>query len=79
MNDYTPNDHTCPAEAYLNKEATCERLNVSARCLESMIAKKRFPPGVRLGKEKFWSHAAINEFLVREFNRQAAFWRSRPT
>lgn len=63
---------------HLNKAATCRQLKISERCLETMIAAGRFPPGVRLGREKFWSQATVDEFLQREFNIQAAFWRSHP-
>jgi len=72
------NGNTAAAFERLNKAATCQQLKVSARCLEEMVAKGRFPPGIRLGREKYWTQASIDEFLRLEFHLQAAYWRRRP-
>lgn len=56
------------------KQQVCERFAVSARTLENMVRKGTFPPPVRLGKQVYWSQAALAAWEQRMFAVQEA-WR----
>ncbi len=68
------NTETTPV--LLQKSQVCARLSISARTLEAMVKAETFPPSVRLGKNVYWSEAAVNNWMSRMFGPQAA-WRPR--
>jgi len=73
--DSSPANHASEPEV-LTKSETCAKLNLATRTLENMVKARRFPPGVRKGRNLYWSRRAIDEFVRREFAVQEAFWRT---
>ena len=73
--------HSSPASGasepeLMTKDETCAKLNLATRTLENMVKARRFPPGVRKGRNLYLSRRAIDEFVRREFAVQEAFWRT---
>ena len=58
----------------LNKQEVCDLLAIKPRCLEGMVATRKFPPPVRIGKANYWSEESINEWRKLFFMAQNA-WR----
>lgn len=54
----------------LAKDAVCEMLGVSVRCLEMMVSRGEFPPGNRIGKKVFWCVEAVENWKKRTFDAQ---------
>jgi len=46
----------------LNKQEVCEFLAIKPRCLEGMVAARKFPPPVRIGKSNYWSEESLLEW-----------------
>jgi predicted DNA-binding transcriptional regulator AlpA len=46
----------------LTKENVCELLSISPRGLFNMVAQKRFPAPLRIGKRDFWSTECIERW-----------------
>jgi predicted DNA-binding transcriptional regulator AlpA len=57
----------------LTKQLVCDRLNFSARTLEGMVRGNLFPKGVRVGKNLYWSEAAVDSWTIRMFGIQEAW------
>lgn len=60
----------------LSKAELCSRLGFSVRTLENMVSGKHFPAGVQLGRQKYWSSAAVQAWVEHEFSAQHA-WQPR--
>lgn len=58
----------------MTKTQTAERMGLSVRTLEGLVAKSEFPQGVRIGRFLFWTESAIVEWHKRMFAAQLA-WR----
>jgi len=54
----------------LNKESLSQRLGVSVRTLEGLVAEGEFPPGVRIGRYLYWTEAAVDAWHERIFSLQ---------
>lgn len=54
----------------LNKDGVAERLGVSVRTLEGLVASCEFPPGVRVGRFLYWTENAIASWHQRIFAAQ---------
>ncbi len=66
---------TSPAQQiHLSKPEVCDQLQISARCLEGLISRREFPPGVRIGKHVRFSKSVVDEWLRRQFAVQEQFF-----
>lgn len=54
----------------LKKADVCSELGISLRTLDNLVARKEFPPGVRIGKWSYWSYKAVENFRERAFRMQ---------
>jgi len=57
----------------VDKATLCERLNISPRTVENMVAAGAFPPPVRVGKRVYWSEIAVRNWQRRMFAAQEAW------
>lgn len=58
----------------LNKKSLTERLGVSTRTVENLVAAGQFPPGVRIGRFVYWSETVVEAWQKRLFAVQEG-WR----
>lgn len=61
------------APELVDKATLCERLNISVRTIENMVAAGTFPPPVRVGKRVYWSEIAVRNWHRRMFAAQEAW------
>lgn len=54
----------------LSKQSLMARLGISARTIENMVAAKKFPPGVRVGKYVYWTEGNVEKWQSRVFGVQ---------
>lgn len=62
------------SSALLTKEQVAQKMNLSVRTLEGLVAKGEFPKGVRVGRFLYWTESAISSWHQRVFAAQLA-WR----
>ncbi len=60
-----------PEDAMLDKGALAEILDVCARTLQHMVARREIPPGISLGNRKVWFAGKVREFLKRRADEEA--------
>jgi predicted DNA-binding transcriptional regulator AlpA len=58
----------------LDKQQVCERLRLSARQLDNIIARNEFPRGVRQGKTHQWAESVVERFDQERFKDQLTFF-----
>lgn len=56
--------------APLKKSEVCAALGISERTLNNLVARKEFPPGVRIGKWAYWTQKALDNYRARAFTMQ---------
>lgn len=56
--------------APLRKSEVCAELGISERTLNNLVARKEFPPGVRIGKWAYWTRKALDNYRARAFTMQ---------
>ncbi len=49
----------------ITKAQVVERLNISERSLEKMVAANKFPPPLRFGKKVQWADSVVENWLQR--------------
>lgn len=57
----------------LRKEQVCSSLSISSRTLEGLVATGDFPPGVQMGRHKYWTMPVVQGWLSRRFAVQQAW------
>lgn len=65
---------TITPSALLTKEQVAQRMGLSVRTLECLVAKGEFPHGVRVGRFLYWTESAVSTWHQRVFAAQLA-WR----
>ena len=55
------------------KTALCEQLGISHRGIEYMVKRGEFPPPVRIGKQAYWSEAAVINWQRKMFSSQESW------
>jgi len=53
-----------------NKIDLCKKLSISARGLEYLVKRRKFPPPVKFGKFVYWSEVAVTKWQRRLFAAQ---------
>lgn len=69
-----PSTPDTPFPALLNKEQAAQRMGISVRTLDTLVANGEFPRGVRVGRFLYWTEAAILQWHQRLFAAQLG-WR----
>lgn len=59
-----------PGSHYLRKAEVCAELGISERTLNNLVARREFPPGVKVGKWVYWTRKALDGFRERMFHLQ---------
>ena len=70
---YPESSAQCRADtgnAPLRKSEVCAALGISERTLNNLVARKEFPPGVRIGKWAYWTQKALDNYRARAFTMQ---------
>jgi len=52
-----------PRGTLLNKEAIAHLLDVSSRTIQRMCDRQEIPPGIHIGRRKFWLSDRIIDFF----------------
>lgn len=61
-------DHPTPER--LTKEELAQRLGMSARSIDNLVKRNELPPGVRMGRQCYWSRTVVDRFTERAFAAQ---------
>jgi prophage regulatory protein len=62
-----------PIVQILDKNQVAEKLQVSTRQINNLVAEGLFPPGVRSGKKLLWHSSAVDRYLEEMFVSQLNF------
>ncbi len=54
----------------LTKEELAQRLGMSARSIDNLVKRNELPPGVRMGRQCYWSRTVVDRFTERAFAAQ---------
>ena len=52
-----------PTGTLINKEAFAQLLNVSLRTIQRMCDRDEIPPGIQIGRRKFWLSDRVIDFF----------------
>lgn len=58
----------------LNKRGVAERLGMSVRKVERMVAQREFPPPMRQGRHCVWVDACVERWLSLQVEAQLAWF-----
>ena len=64
-----------PSVQLIFKNAVAERLGVSERTIEKLVAARKFPPPLKLGRNAVWAHDVVERWLGQALAPQQA-WES---
>lgn len=59
-----------PVHDRLNKEQLAQQLGMSARTIDNLVRRNELPPGVRMGRQYYWSRTVVDRFTERAFAAQ---------
>jgi len=70
---WVPTLKTEPIVQILDKNQVAEKLQVSTRQINNLVAEGLFPPGVKSGKKLLWHSSAVDSYLEEMFASQLNF------